>query len=77
MLPAADEAEQSISDETWRRLSWIAPASDGPGERIRLGLEDELAGLIEAADMPAAKADTHSMKPKLVSSGEPFHLHIS
>ena len=41
----------------------MPPADDGPAERDMLHLDDELAGLVEAADMPADQHGTHAMKP--------------
>ena len=67
MLPSADEAEQGDAEQTWRRLLWIPPADDEPGERDMLHLDDELVGLLEAADMPADQDGTHTTKPERVS----------
>ena len=64
MLTSADEAEQRVSDQTWRQLLWISPLHDNPSERAMLHLDDELAGLLEAADMPADQARTHTTKPE-------------
>ena len=78
MSPSADETEQSGSDEIWRSLLWIPPTSGEPRERGMLRLDDELAGLTEAAEVPAPKADTHGMKPKPASSvpGEALQLNM-
>ena len=65
MLPLVDEAEQIAWDQTWRNLLWIPPSRDEPVERAMLRLDDEMAGLIEAADMPADQhAGAHSTKPE-------------
>ena len=48
----------------WRRLLWISPLDDEPAERAMLHLDDELAGLVEAADTPADQHGTHSTKPE-------------
>ena len=45
----------------------LAPSGDA--EHIMLHLDDELAGLLEAADMPANEAGTHSSKPEAASPG--------
>ena len=63
MLPFADEAEQADVKQSWPGLFWMPPANDEPGERAMLHLDEELAGLIEAADPAAAQAETHSIKP--------------
>lgn len=42
----------------------LAPSEDA--EHIMLHLDDELAGLLEAADMHANEAGTHSSKPQAV-----------
>ena len=41
---------------------------------VLLRLDDEIAGLLEAADMPAAQAGPHPTKPEAASpvAGEPF-----
>ena len=69
MLTSADEAEQSASEQIWHSLLWISPLNDEPAERDMLHLDDELAGLIEAADMPADSHGTHSTKPEPASQG--------
>ena len=68
MLPTADEAEQSDAEQTWRNLLWIPPTDDESGEHVMLQLDDELAGLLEAADTPAAQARMHPTKSEPASS---------
>ena len=77
MLPFADEAEQSDSDQTWHSLLWIPPSDVEPAERDMLHLDDELAGLVEAADTPAGQDGTHSTKPEPAVSvpGELLIVH--
>ena len=64
MPPLADEAEQIAWDQTWRNVLWIPPSIDEPAERAMLRLDDEMAGLIEAADTAADQHGTHSSKPE-------------
>ena len=64
MPPLADEAEQSDLDQTWRSLLWIPPSKDELAEHVMLHLNDELAGLVEAADTPVEQDGTHSAKPE-------------
>ena len=64
MPPFADEAEQSDTDQTWHSLLWIPPLNDEPAERAMLHLDDELAGLIEAADTRTGQDGAHSAKPE-------------
>ena len=66
-LPSADEAEETDSQQTWPGMFWLPPADDGLAERDMLHLDDELAGLLEAADMPAAQAGPHPTKPEPAS----------
>ena len=61
MPSSADEAEQSDSDQTWQRLLWIPPSIDEPAEQGMLHLDDELVGLIEAADTAASQDGTHGL----------------
>ena len=68
LLQSADEAEQSGPEQSWPGLFWMPPADDEPAERDMLHLDDELAGLIAAADMPADQAGAHSTKPGAASS---------
>ena len=68
VLPFADDTEQADSAQSWPGLFWVPPADDGPAERDMLHLDDELAGLLEAADMPAAQDKMHSTKPESASS---------
>ena len=43
----------------------LAPSEDTePPEHVMLHLNDEIAGLIEAADIPADQAGAHSTKPE-------------
>ena len=67
LLPSADEAEQSVSEQSWPGLFWLPPVDDKPSERAMLHLDDELAGLIEAADTPADQDRTHITKPEASS----------
>ena len=41
-----------------------APEDTEPAEHVMLHLNDEIAGLIEAADMPAGEAGAHTIKPE-------------
>ena len=68
VLPLTDEGEQSDVEHSWPSLFWLPPADNQPGERNMLHLDDELAGLLEAADMPADPAGVHSTKPEAASS---------
>ena len=68
MLPHADEAEQIDAQHIWQSLLWIPPTNDASAEHDMLHLDDELAGLIEAADTPAGQAARHSMKPEAAPS---------
>ena len=65
MLPPAEETD---SIQSWPGLFWLPPVDDEPGERNLLHLDDELAGLLEAADTPIDQARTHIMKPEPVVS---------
>ena len=44
----------------------MAPSEDA--EHGMLHLDDEIAGLVEAADMPADHSGAHTMKPEPASS---------
>ena len=55
-------------EQSWPGLFWLPPAGDEPAERNMLHLDDELAGLIEAADTPAEQAGAHSTKPEPIIS---------
>ena len=68
MLPSADDPQQADSQQSWPGLFWLPPAGAGPNERDMLRLDDELAGLIEAADMPADQHGTHTTRPEAASS---------
>ena len=68
MLPFADDAEQIDVEQLWPGLFWLPPAGDGLDERDMLHLDDELAGLLEAADMPAVQAEAHTTKTEAASS---------
>ena len=46
-------------------IAGLAPSKGA--ERVMLCLDDELAGLIEAADMPADQHGTHTTQPDAVS----------
>ena len=77
MLPFADEAEQADAEQSWPGLFWLPPAEKEPSARDMLHLDDELAGLIEAADTPADSHGTRSTKPAPVVSvpGEVLAAH--
>ena len=64
---AADEAEETDSAQSRRGLFWVPPADDEPGQCDTLHLDDELAGLIEAADTPADGHTAHVRKPEPTS----------
>ena len=51
----------------------------GSEQNIMLHLDDEIAGLVEAADMPAAQAGAHTTKPEPASpvAGELPGVHSS
>ena len=68
MLPCADEAEQSDSFQSWPGLFWLPPADDEPAGRDMLCLDDELAGLVEAAEVPADQHGTHVTKREPATS---------
>ena len=68
MLPPVDEAEQNDLGQSWPGLFWLPPADDEPAERDMLHLDDELAGLVEGADTPAAQHKMHSTKPETAPS---------
>ena len=68
MLPCVDEAEQSDMGQSWPGLFWLPPADNGRDPRDMLHLDEELAGLVEAADTPADQDRTHSTKPEAASS---------
>lgn len=61
----AHVAEQSESKQTGLGYAGLAAPEDA--ERDMLHLDDELAGLIEAADVPAGQDRTHTTKPEPVS----------
>ena len=61
MLPSAEEVD---STQSWPGLFWLPPADDEPAERDMLHLDDELAGLVEAADTPGGQDGTHTTKPE-------------
>ena len=65
MLPFASAAEESDSQQSWPGLFWLPPVDDEPGERDMLHLDDELAGLVEAADTPADQHGAHTTVPGL------------
>ena len=68
MLPAVDEAEQSGMGQSWPGLFWLPPADNGRDPGDMLHLDDELAGLIAAADPPADQHGVHSTKPEAAPS---------
>ena len=68
MLLSADEAEETDSTQRWPDLFWMPPADDELGERDMLHLDDELVGLIEAADMTADHDGAHTTKTESTSS---------
>ena len=71
----AHVAEQSDSQQTGLGYAGLAAPEDA--ERDMLHLDDELAGLIEAADTPAGQAGPQSTKPEIVSlmAGEAAFAH--
>ena len=56
-------------------LAGLAPSQGA--EHVMLHLDDELAGLVEAADVPAGQDGTPSRQPDVVSlvPGEPSGVH--
>ena len=79
MQRLAFAAEESDVEQSWPGLFWLPPAVDEPHERNMLHLDDELAGLIEAADTPADQHVAHSAKPEAASSvpGDGFMVHVN
>ena len=77
MQPLALAAEDSDVEQSWPGLFWLPPAIDEPGERDMLHLDDELAGLVAAADLSADQHVTHSAKPEPASPvpGESSVVH--
>ena len=73
----APAAEESDGEQSWPGLFWLPPADDGPNEHDMLHLDDELAGLIEAADMSADQHVALRAKPEAASSvpGEGSVVH--
>ena len=71
------DAEEGDVEQSWPGLFWLPPVDDEPGERDMLHLDDELAGLVEAADMSADQHVAHSAKPEAASSvpGDSFVVH--
>ena len=67
VLPAAEDDSEHIDFQSWPGLFWLPPADDKPSEHDMLRLDDELAGLMEAADMPADQHGAHSTRPEPVS----------
>lgn len=65
MAPAAPAAEQSDSEQAV--LSYAGLALPESAERDMLHLDDEIAGLVEAAEIPADQAGAHPTKPEPVS----------
>ena len=63
---AADEAEQSDVEHSWPGLFWLPPAE--MSKRDMLALDDELAGLMEAAEVPADQHGAHTTQPQPASS---------
>ena len=75
-MPSAEDLEQAGSYQSWPGLFWMPPAGDESGERAMLHLDDEMAGLIEAADMPADGHAAHSARPEAASvPGESSLVH--
>ena len=74
LLSFAPAAEETDSPQSWPGLFWLPPADDEPAERDMLHLDDELAGLVEAADKSADKHEMHTTKPEPLPSapGESF-----
>ena len=48
-------------------MTGLIPFEKAEHPRVMLHLDDELAALIEAADIPADQAAAHSTKPEAVS----------
>ena len=74
MLSFVPAAEGSDSNQSWPGLFWLPPAADGRDSRDMLRLDDELAGLIEAADPSADQPESHTAKPESppTAPGETF-----
>ena len=64
--PAARVAKQSDSAQTGLRCAGLAPPEDA--EHDMLHLDDEIAGLVEAANVSAAQDGMHITKPEPASS---------
>ena len=65
VLPScSDVSTDVLLDLDAETAGW---ASSEDAEHVMLHLNDEIAGLIEAADMPAAQAGAHSTKPETAS----------
>ena len=64
MLSFVPTAEGSNSNQSWPGLFWLPPADDELCGRDMLHLDDELAGLIEAADPSADQHEAHTTKPE-------------
>ena len=75
-LPSADDTEEIDAGQSWPGFFWLPPAGAGPNERDMLHLDDELAGLVEAADMPAAQAGAHPIQREPASS-VPGEVHAA
>ena len=67
-LPPADEAEQNETEQSWPGLFWLPPAEEDLSKHDMLRLDDELAGLVEAADTSADPHGAHTTKPEPASS---------
>ena len=70
MLSLAPAAEQN-----WPGMFWLPPSDEDFSKRDMLRLDDELAGLMEAADMPADQHGANTAKPHTASAarGEGCH----
>ena len=64
LSPCAEETDPGDLDQTWQSLLWIPPSDEDSSKRGMLRLDDELAGLTEAAEVPANQHDTHTTKPE-------------
>ena len=64
VLPSADDPEQADSTQSWPGFFWLPPADDNSGECDMLHLDDELAGLIDAADTAAGQDGAPTTKPE-------------
>ena len=71
MQPLTLAAEESDVGQSWPGLFWLPPADKQAGERDMLHLDDELAGLVEAADTSADQDKMHPMKQPQAAASMP------